>query len=90
MAVRGQELITDSTGTTLFGPQVPNTPCILQNRGANTAYGTSDRTTASTEGFTLAAGESVNTKDLTGSWLYGDFKFICASGETATIQWSVT
>ena len=88
MAARGKALITDASGSTLFGPQTTG-HCVIQNRGANTAFGTADNSTAVADtGFTIAPGESVNTKDLPGAWNYGTFKFICASGETATIYWS--
>jgi len=90
MAVRGKQAVTDANGATLFGPQVTG-ECVIQNRGSNTAFGTADGSTAVADtGFTIAPGESVNTRDLPGAWNYGDFKFVCASGETATLYWSQT
>ena len=90
MAVRGKASITDSSGATLFGPQAHG-ECVLQNRGANTAYGTADGSTAVADtGFTIAAGESINVRDLPQAWTYGNFKFVCATDETATIYWSQT
>ena len=90
MAVRGKALVTASSGATLFGPQAHG-ECVLQNRGANTAYGTADGSTAVADtGFTIAAGESVNVRDLPTPWANGEYKFICAATETATIYWSQT
>ena len=90
MAVRGKALITATSGATLFGPQA-HSECVLQNRGANTAFGTADGSTAVKDiGFTIAPGESVNVMDLPQAWTYGDFKFVCETGETATIYWSTT
>ena len=90
MAVRGKALITDASGATLFGPQA-HSECVIQNRGANTAFGTADSSTAVADtGFTIATNESVNVRDLPQAWTYGDFKFVCASGETATIYWHTT
>jgi len=90
MAVRGKQSVTDSNGATLFGPQKTG-ECVIQNRGANTAFGTADESTAVADtGFTIAPNESINTKDLPGAWNYGNFKFVCASGETATLYWHTT
>jgi len=88
MAARGKASITDSSGGTTFGPQATG-ECTMQNRGSNIAYGVADKSTAVADiGFTIAPGESVNTKDLPGAWNYGNFNFVCASGETATIYWA--
>ena len=90
MAVRGKASVTDSSGATQFGPAIHG-ECVLQNRGSNTAFGTADDSTAVADtGFTIAPGESVNTRDLPGNWNRGKYKFICASSETATIYWSQT
>ena len=87
MADRGREAIT-ATSSDVFGPQTDG-PCVLINRGANTAYGTADGTEAVKEiGFSLAPNEAVNTKYLPSEWWKGNFRFVCSTGETAKIDWS--
>jgi hypothetical protein len=88
MADRGREPIT-ATSSGVFGPQMFH-PCVLINRGAQIAYGTADETIAVKEiGFSLAPNEAVNTKDLPAAWQQGNFRFVCSTGETAIIDWSI-
>jgi len=87
MAVRGKQAVS-TTSTAVFGPQERG-ECTLQNRGDNIAYITADGTAAVADtGFTLASGESVNTKDLPPEFLWGNFRAICAATESATIYWA--
>jgi hypothetical protein len=95
MALRGKASITDSTGSALFGPQTGSVDapldCFLINRGPNRAYITADGEDAVDDiGFNLALDEAISTRELPSIFREGNFKAVCASGETASIYWATS
>ena len=89
MAVRGKKAVTDATGADLFGPQEFQDDCVLHNRGAEMAFMTANGDTAVDDiGYTIAAGESVNTNAMPAKFKLGEWKAVCAAGETAIIYWA--
>ena len=93
MAVRGKQSVTDASGATVFGPQVENNTkddfCYLINRGPNRCYITGNGEDAVDDtGFNLEPGEAVHTKELPSAFHAGNFKTVCATGETASLYWA--
>ena len=89
MAVRGKISVSDSTGATLVGPQSFQDDCIIINRGTNRVYMTANGDTAVDDtGYNLEANEAVNTNALPAEFKKGNWKMVCASGETASVYWA--
>lgn len=91
MALKGKQAVT-TTPSALFGPG-QRTHVTFQNRGTDTAYlAYGSNTPVVGEGLSIAAGESVCTKDLPAGWfIYSEvgFRAICDTDESTNIEWSV-
>ena len=89
MAVRGKIAASDATGDDLVGPQEFQDDCIIINRGPNRAYATANGDEAVDDtGMNFEVNEAVNTKSLPAEFKKGNWKMVCAAGETASVYWA--